>query len=93
METYIHFGRNYIDKLDLIKAFKPARMAVLNASNIYSGFAITELILYNPQKILSRLYYKLRTSIFFKTKNDYNNRLYIQNILHCGLSGSEVYYD
>ena len=62
----MQFNRNYIDKLDFIEAFKPARMTVLNVSNIRSGFAATGLIPHNSQKMLSRLYHKLRTSIFFK---------------------------
>ena len=62
----MQFSRNYIDKLDFIEAFKPARMAALNASNIRSGFAATGLISYNSQGVLSRLYYKLRTSILFE---------------------------
>ena len=43
----MQFDRNHINKLDFIEAFKPARMAALNASNIRNGFAVTGLILYN----------------------------------------------
>ena len=66
VETYIQLGRNHIDKLDFIKAFKPAHMAALNASNIRSEFAVTGLIPYNSQRVLSHLYYKLRTFTLFK---------------------------
>ena len=48
VETYMQLGRNHIDKLDFIEAFKPTRMAALNASNIRSGFAVTGLIPHNP---------------------------------------------
>ena len=61
VETCMQLGRNHIDKLDFIEAFKPARMAALNASNIRSGFAATGLIPHNPQRVLSHLYHKPRT--------------------------------
>ena len=59
----MQFGRNHIDKFDFIEAFKPARITALNASNIRSEFAVTGLISHNPQRVLSRLYHKLRTPI------------------------------
>ena len=62
----MQLGRNHIDKLDFIKAFKSARIAALNALNIYNKFAVIGLIPHNSQKILSYLYYKLRTPIPFK---------------------------
>ena len=64
----MQLGRNYIDKLDFIDAFKPTRMAVLNALNIHSGFITAGLISCNSQRVLSHLYCKLRTPIFFKSK-------------------------
>ena len=57
----MRLGRNYIDKLDFLEAFKPARAATLTSSNIRSGFAAAGLVLYNPKRILSRLQFKLRT--------------------------------
>ena len=36
-------------------------MATLNILNIRNGFAATELAPHDPQKMLSHLYYKLRT--------------------------------
>ena len=68
MEIYIQLGRNHIDKLDFIKAFKPARMAAFNASNICSEFIVTGLIPYNSQKMLLYLYYKLRRLISPKSE-------------------------
>ena len=57
----MQFGRNYINKLDFIEAFKPTRVTVFNALNIRNGFTINGLIPYNPQRVLLHLYYKLRT--------------------------------
>ena len=51
----MQLGRNYIDKLDFLEAFKPARAAALNLSNIYSGFAAARLVPFNPERVLSRL--------------------------------------
>lgn len=61
IEICMQLGRNHIDKLDFIEAFKPARLSALNTSNIRSGFAATGLIPYNPQRVLSRLSHRLRT--------------------------------
>ncbi len=51
----MQLGRNYIDKLDFLETFKPARAAALSSLNIYSGFTIAGLVLYNPKRVLSRL--------------------------------------
>lgn len=54
-------GRNHIDKLDFLEAFKPARAAALSSSNIRSGFTAAGLVPYSPERVLSRLQLKLRT--------------------------------
>jgi hypothetical protein len=61
VEYYIQLGRNYINKLDFLETFKPARAAALSSLNIYSGFTTARLVLYNPKRVLSRLQFKLRT--------------------------------
>ena len=61
VEICMQLGRNHIDKLDFLEAFKPARAAALNLSNIYSGFAAAGLVPFNPERVLSRLQLKLRT--------------------------------
>ena len=61
MELYIQFSRNHIDILDFIKAYKPTHAAAFNTLNIRNGFAATGLIPHDSQKVLSHLYYKLRT--------------------------------
>ena len=53
--------RNYIDKLDFLKAFKPAQAAALYLSNIRSGFAAARLVPHNFKRVLLRLQLKLRT--------------------------------
>ncbi len=57
----MQLGRNYIDKLDFLETFKPARAAALSSLNICSGFTTARLVLYNPKRVLSRLQFKLRT--------------------------------
>ncbi len=47
--------RNYIDKLNFLETFKPARVVALSLLNIRSGFTIARLVLYNPKRVLSRL--------------------------------------
>ena len=59
VEIYIQLGRNHIDKLNFLEAFKPARAAALNLLNIYSGFAAAGLVPFNPKRVLSRLQLKL----------------------------------
>ena len=61
VETCIQLGRNHIDKLDFLEAFKPTRTAALSSSNICGGFAAAGLVPYNPERVLSRLQFKLRT--------------------------------
>ena len=55
----MQLGRNYIDKLDFLEAFKPACAAALNLLNIYSGFATAGLVPFNPERVLLYLQLKL----------------------------------
>ena len=57
----MQLGRNHIDKLDFLETFKPARAAALNSLTIRSGFAAAGLVPHNPERVLSRLQFKLRT--------------------------------
>ena len=59
--TYMQLERNYIDKFDFLEAFKPTRAATLILSNIRSGFAAVGLVPHDPERVLSRLQFKLRT--------------------------------
>ena len=66
--TCIQLGRDYIDKLDFLEAFKPARAASLTLSNIRNGFAAAGLVPYNLKRVLSRFQFKLRTPTLPPTK-------------------------
>jgi hypothetical protein len=57
----MQLGRNYIDKLDFLEAFKIARAKALDSSNIRSGFIAAGLVFFDPERVLSRLRFKLRT--------------------------------
>ena len=61
MKICMQLGHNHINKFDFLKTFKPVCAAVLSSSNICSGFAATELVSYDPERVLSRLQLKLRT--------------------------------
>ena len=61
VEICMQLGRNHIDKLDFLEAFKPARAAALSSLNIHSGFAAAGLVPHNPERVLSRLQFRLRT--------------------------------
>ena len=52
-------GINYIDKLDFLRLFYQARLITFTSKNIKSAFQTVGIILFNPQKVLSRL--KVRT--------------------------------
>ena len=45
MEDYIWLGVYYITKLDFITAYLTTYTEALTVSNIYSGFAVTGLVL------------------------------------------------
>ncbi|SLM33415.1 conserved hypothetical protein [Lasallia pustulata] len=61
VEICMQLGRNHIDKLNFLEAFKPARAAALSSLNICSGFAAAGLVPHNSERVLSRLQFKLRT--------------------------------
>jgi len=50
---------NYINKLDFLKAFKPASTAALSSLNIHSKFAAAELVSYDSEWVLLCLQLKL----------------------------------
>jgi len=62
VEICMQLEHNHIDKLNFLKAFKPARAAALSSLNIHSGFAAAGLVSYDPERVLSRLQLKLRMS-------------------------------
>jgi hypothetical protein len=52
---------NHIDKQDFLEAFFAARTESLTPANIYSSFAATGLVPYDPERVLSKLNTQLRT--------------------------------
>ena len=48
IEDYIRLSIYYINKLDFITVYLTAYTEALTASNIYSGFAVIGLVLFNP---------------------------------------------
>ena len=61
VEQLIRLGIQYINKQEFLRLYQQARMEVLHSSNIQSGFAAIGLILYNLDRVLSRLYIQLCT--------------------------------
>jgi len=61
MKICIQLEHNHINKLDFLKAFKPACAAVLSSLNICSKFATAELVSHNSEWVLLCLQFKLWT--------------------------------
>ena len=51
---------NYVSKLEFLYSFRKAFFASLTEKNIYGGFVGTGLILYDLERVLSKLDIKLR---------------------------------
>ena len=56
MELIIRDGIYYINKLDFLLIFPKARAEALKTKNIVYSFAATGLVLYNPGRVLEKLY-------------------------------------
>ena len=54
-------GVNYINKQDFLEAYYTACTETMNQANIYSSFAATGVVLYNPKRVLSKLNTQLQT--------------------------------
>jgi hypothetical protein len=61
IEGFIQNRINYIDKQDFLEVYYIAYTATMNPANIYSSFAAAGLVLYNPERVLSKLYTQLKT--------------------------------
>jgi len=61
VEDQIRVGINHIGKFDFITAYPIARLEALIFQNIQTSFAATGLVLYNPERVLSKLDIQLRT--------------------------------
>lgn len=55
IEDQIYIRINYINKFDLITIYSIAQTEVLICQNIQNSFTTTELVLYNSEKMLSKL--------------------------------------
>ena len=54
-------GQNHIDKLDFLDAFPTARIEAFKAQTIKNSFLATGLVLYNLDRVISRLNIRLYT--------------------------------
>ena len=61
IERLIQNKVNYIDKQYFLEVYNTAYIETINQSNIYSSFAATGVVLYNPERILAKLNTQLQT--------------------------------
>jgi hypothetical protein len=54
-------GVNHIDKQDFLGLYQQAWKEALHTGNIFSGFAATGLVPFEPDRVLSLLYSRLNT--------------------------------
>jgi hypothetical protein len=52
---------NYINKPDFLHVFYTTRTEAITLANIQSSFTAARLVLYNPERVLSKLYTQLKT--------------------------------
>ena len=60
-EQQMRMGINYIDKLDFLTAYPQARVEAYKSSTIQNAFAAAGLVPYDPDRVISGLYVRLRT--------------------------------
>ena len=61
VENRMRLGINHIAKLEFLAMYKQARTDIMTESNVRTGFAVTGLVPYNPDQVLSRLHIRMRT--------------------------------
>jgi hypothetical protein len=61
IERFIQNGVNHIDKQDFLEVYYIAYTETMNLANIYSSFAAAGLVLYDPERVLSKLHTQLKT--------------------------------
>ena len=61
VETKIQNGINYIDKLDFLKVYPLARIEAFKSETIKNSFLATGLVLFEPDRVISKLNIRLRT--------------------------------
>src|SRR5450432_141349 len=61
VQNLIRNGVSHIDKPDFLEAYHNARKETMSQSNIMVSFAATRVLLYDPERVLSKLNTQLRT--------------------------------
>ena len=61
IEGYMRNGVNHIDKEDFLTAYHITHIESMSLANIQSSFAAIGLTLYNPERVLSKLYTQFKT--------------------------------
>jgi hypothetical protein len=61
IEQLMRDGVNYINKPDFLIAYNKARTKAMTPAIARSGFAATGLVLYDPDRVLSKLNTQIRT--------------------------------
>ena len=63
VETRMRLGINHIDKLDFLEAYPKARNEAFKPDTIKHSFTAASLVLFNPDRVFSKLNIRLRTLI------------------------------
>jgi hypothetical protein len=63
VEQKMGAGVNHIDKHDFLPLYQQARLEALHERNIRSRFAATDLVLFNPDQVLSLVYAQFKTPL------------------------------
>ena len=61
VEQMMGCGVNHIDKQEFLPLYKQARQAALHRKNIQTGFAVTGLVPYGPERVLAQLHAEYQT--------------------------------
>jgi hypothetical protein len=72
IEGYMRNGVNHIDKPDFLHAYHTARIEAMTLANVQSSFAATGLVLFNPERVLSKLHTQFKTPTPLSTSHANN---------------------
>jgi hypothetical protein len=67
IEGLIYNRVNYIDKQDFLEVYYTVYIEIMNQANIKSSFAATGVLLYDPERVLSKLNTQLQTPTLLPT--------------------------
>jgi hypothetical protein len=62
IEGYMRNRVNHIDKPDFLHAFHVGRTEAMTLANVQSSFTATGLVLYNPERVLSKLHTQFKSA-------------------------------